>query len=80
VLRITTLELNSYLKIDSHYEVPIYMLDEVTDRLGNPLMICPKHRGGLAELRCHVRRHDQFREEEKLCRILEKQSLGDDDV
>jgi hypothetical protein len=40
----------SYLKIDSYYEVPIQMLVEDRDCLGNPLMIWPKHQGGLGEL------------------------------
>jgi hypothetical protein len=43
-------------------------------------MIWPKHRGGLGELRVHVRRRDQIREEEKLYRMMEKSSLEEDSV
>ncbi|KAG9233110.1 hypothetical protein BJ875DRAFT_465023 [Amylocarpus encephaloides] len=41
----------SYLKIDSDYEIPLQMLVEERDCLGNPLMVWPKHQGGLGELR-----------------------------
>lgn len=61
----TTLRKNSYLKIDSSYEVPIQMLVEEPDCLGNPLMIWPKNRGGLGELRDHVQRRDLIRKKEK---------------
>ena len=69
-----------YLKIDSYYEVPIQILVEARDCLDNPLMIWPKHRGGLGELRVHVRLRDQIREEEKLCRMMEKLSLEEDGI
>jgi hypothetical protein len=42
------------------------MLLEALDCLGNPLMIWPKHQGGLGELRDHVRRRDLIRKKEKL--------------
>lgn len=71
---------DSYLKIDSEYEVPIQMLVEEPDSLGNPLMIWPKHQGGLGELRDHVRRRDLIREQEKLYRRTEKQGEEEDGV
>jgi hypothetical protein len=80
VLFITTLPKYSYLRIDSYYEVPIQILVEARDCLDKPLMIWPKHRGGLGELRAHVRRRDQIREEEKLYRMMEKSSLEEDGV
>ncbi|KAH8790829.1 hypothetical protein F5882DRAFT_257432, partial [Hyaloscypha sp. PMI_1271] len=55
---IPILRKHSYLKIDSSYEVPIQMSVEGLDYLSNPLMIWPKHQGGLGELRDHVRRRD----------------------
>jgi len=70
----------SYLKIDSYYEVPIQMLVEGGDCLGNPLMIWPKHQGGLGELRDYVRRRDLIRGQEKLYRTTEKQSEEEDGV
>jgi hypothetical protein len=41
------------------------MLVEEPDCLGNPLMIWPKNRGGLGELRDHVQRRDLIRKKEK---------------
>ncbi|MCJ1321295.1 hypothetical protein MMC15_006639 [Xylographa vitiligo] len=64
---------SSYLKIDSYYEVPIQMLVEHKDNLRNPFMICPKHRGGLGELRDYIRRRDSIRGQEKLYRTTEGQ-------
>lgn len=63
VLFITTLPKYSYLKIDSCYKLPFQALIEARDYFNNPLMICSKHRGGLGELRAHVRRRDRNREE-----------------
>jgi hypothetical protein len=77
MLRITTMPLHSYLKIDSYYEVPIQMLDEALDGSGKPLMIWAKHQGGLGQLRSHVRHRDQIREGQKLCQKMENQSLGE---
>ena len=51
------------------------MLVEATDWTGDPLMIWSKHRGGLGELRAHVRRRDWMREEENLYQLMEKYSL-----
>ncbi len=48
------------------------MLVEEPDRLGNPLMICSKRRGGMGELRDFVWRRDLIREQEKLYRTREK--------
>jgi len=79
-LRFTTLERHSYLKIDSYYEVPIHMLDEATYHSGNPLMIWAKRRGGLGELRDHVRRRDRFREGEKLYQLMDKQTLEENEI
>ena len=54
------------------------MLVEDRDYFGNPLMIWPKHRGGLGELRDYVRRRDSIRGQEKLYRTTEKQGeVGD---
>ncbi|KAL2071831.1 hypothetical protein VTL71DRAFT_13066 [Oculimacula yallundae] len=74
-VRIPMLPLYSYLKIDSYYEVPIQMLDEVVDSYDEALMICAKHRGGLAELRDHIRRRDQDRESNELAYLMEATSL-----
>jgi hypothetical protein len=63
----------SYLKIDLSYEVPTQMLVEHKDNSGNPFMIGPKHRGGLGELRDHIRRRDSIREQEKLYQTTEGQ-------
>ena len=68
MLFLTTLPKNSYLKIDSYYEVPIQMLYEAVDNFGKPLKAWLKHQGGLGELRNHVRRRDQIREDIKLCK------------
>jgi hypothetical protein len=70
----------SYFKIDSYYEVPIQMLVEGRDCLGNPLMIWPKYQGGLGELRDYVRRRGLIRGQEKLYRTTEKQSEEEDGV
>jgi hypothetical protein len=43
------------------------------DNWGNPFMICPKHRGGLGELRDYIRRRDSIRGQEKLPRTTEGQ-------
>jgi hypothetical protein len=80
VLRTAMLPLFSYLKIDSYYELPIQMLDEAADGVGEPLMIWAKHQGGLGELRNHVRHCDQFRERKKLCHIMETHSLEEHGV
>ncbi len=56
------------------------MLVEGGDCLGNPLMIWPKHQGGLGELRDYVRRRDLIRGQEKLYRTTEKQSEEEDGV
>lgn len=80
VLRITMLPLLSYLKIDSYYEVPVQMLDEAVDGIGEPLMIWAKHRGGLGELRNHVRHSDQFRERKKICQMVDTHSLEEHGV
>lgn len=78
VIFLTTLPEYSYLKIDSHFEVPIQVLVEAKDDSGNLLMVWPKHRGGLGELRDHVRRRDLIRKQEKLYRKTEKQ--GEEEV
>ncbi|KIM99963.1 hypothetical protein OIDMADRAFT_30332 [Oidiodendron maius Zn] len=80
VLFFTILPKNSYLKIDSYYEVPIQVLVEAKDKLGNPLMVWPKHQGGLGELRDHVRRCDLIRGRDKLYHMTEKPSEEEDDV
>jgi hypothetical protein len=56
------------------------MLDEATDDFGWPLMILPKHQGGLAELRRHVRHCDQSRESKMLCQMMDAQSLEENGV
>ncbi|KAJ8060235.1 hypothetical protein OCU04_010579 [Sclerotinia nivalis] len=61
VIFITTLPELSYLKIDEFYEVPIQALKEATDAYENPLSIPGRHHGGLAELKDHIRRRDQAR-------------------
>ena len=68
-----TLPKNSYLKIDSYYEVHIDMLVGVKDYSGNLLSILPKHRGGVGELRDYVRRRDLIRENKRLCLLAERQ-------
>ncbi|TGO84212.1 hypothetical protein BPOR_0534g00010 [Botrytis porri] len=67
-LLITTLPEPSYLKIDEFYEVPFLALREVKDKYGILLSVPAKHRGGLAELKLHIRRRDSERDYEKLCR------------
>ena len=56
------LRLFSYLKIDSHYEVPLYTLKEEVDRFGCQLMLCLKHQGGIRHLRSYLIRSDRSRE------------------
>jgi hypothetical protein len=56
------------------------MLVNVTDYLGNPLMIWSKHQGGLGELRDYVRRRDLIREQGEPYRTTEKQSEEEDGV
>ena len=75
-----TLPKYSYLKIDSYYEVPVQLLVEAKDCSDNPLMVWPKHQGGLGELRHHIRRRDLIRGKEKLYRTTEKQSEEEDGV
>lgn len=75
VLFLTILPKYSYLKIDSYYEVPIQMLDEVVDGMGEPLMVWVKHRGGLQELRDYVWKRDQFREAEQFDQMMANLSL-----
>jgi len=70
----------SYLQIDSDYEVPIQVLVEARDRSDSPLMVWPKHQGGLGELRDHVRRRDMIRGKENLYRTTEKQGQEEDGV
>ena len=43
-------------------------------------MVWPKHKGGLGELRHHIRRRDLIRGKEKLDRTTEKQSEEEDGV
>lgn len=50
------------------------MLVEGRNCLGNPLMIWPKHQGGLGEVRDYVRRRDSIREAGNLYELTEKQS------
>jgi hypothetical protein len=69
-----------YLKIDLSYEVPIQVLVKAKDKLGNALIVWPKHQGELGELRDHVRRRDWIRGQEKLYRTTEKQSEEEDGV
>ncbi|TEY67912.1 hypothetical protein BOTCAL_0124g00100 [Botryotinia calthae] len=74
VRRFTALRLDSYLKIDSCYEVPIQALEQTSDYYGNPLCIRPgRGAGGLAELNDYIRRRDHIREMEKINREMEKQ-------
>lgn len=77
---LTILSVNSYLKIDSYYEVPIQMLKEFVDNLGYQMMIYTRHRGGLGELRNHIQCRDKVRRTEELCRAMEKQTLEEDGV
>lgn len=65
----------SYLKIDEYYEVPIQMLQEATDRAGNPYVIYPKRQGGMAQLRDHVRNRDRIRSTSKSDHAGEETSL-----
>jgi hypothetical protein len=58
------LPLDSYLKIDEGYEVPVQMLEEARDWWGNRLMIWARRRGGVGELRWYVRWRERSREEE----------------
>ena len=43
-------------------------------------MICEKRRGGLGQLNATFNIVHQFCEGEKLCQMMEKQSLGEDGV
>jgi hypothetical protein len=72
--------LRSYLKIDTFFEVPIQMLDEAADPWGYMLMIWPTRRGGVAELRDHVRRRDQARAAAALTDKFENLLLSSDDA
>lgn len=54
------------------------VLIECTDRYDNPLMIWPKHQGGLGELRNHVRYQDSIREKEKKYYTVKKQGEEED--
>ena len=54
------------------------MLIEAKDFSDKPLMIWPKHQGGLRELRHQIRRRDLIRGKEKLCRTTEKQRENKD--
>lgn len=56
------------------------MLVEDRDCFGNPLMIWPKHQGGLGERRDYIRRRDLIREKEKLYCTTDNQSKEEDDV
>ncbi|KAF7910460.1 hypothetical protein BELL_0072g00120 [Botrytis elliptica] len=74
VRRFTALRLDSYLKIDACYEVPIQALEQVFDCYGNPLSIRPgRGLGGLPQLNDYIRRRDSIREMEKTYRDMEKQ-------
>ena len=70
----------SYLKVDTPHEVPIQMLEQAFDSLGCPLVMRTKHHGGLAELRAYIARRDRLRNEEEICRLMEKQTLEEDEV
>ena len=54
ILNPTVLRLFSYLKIDSHYEVPLHILKEEVDRFGCQLMLCFRHQGGIRHLRSYL--------------------------
>jgi len=56
------------------------MLVESTDCFGHPLMVWPKHQGGLGELRDHVQRRDLIRKKEKLYCTTDNQSEEEDGV
>ncbi|KAF7923475.1 uncharacterized protein EAE97_010913 [Botrytis byssoidea] len=74
VRQFTTLHLDSYLKIDACYEVPIQALEQVLDCYGNPLSIRPgRGAGGLPQLNDYIRRRDSIREIKKTYREMEKQ-------
>jgi len=60
--------------------VPIQMLVESIDCFGHPLMVWPKHQGGLGEPRDHVRRRDLIRKKEKLYCTTDNQSKEEDGV
>ena len=68
MLFVTTLPKYSYLKTNSYYKLPIKLLVDAREYLGNPLIVWPKHHGGLGELRDHVRCCDLICGQEKLYR------------
>ncbi|KUJ07675.1 uncharacterized protein LY89DRAFT_351180 [Mollisia scopiformis] len=80
VTRYPSLGTDSYLKIDEHYEVPIQMLREVTDRAGNPFMIYPKRQGGVAQLRHHVLHCNETRKTAKFAIGSENERVGEVEI
>jgi hypothetical protein len=58
------LRLFSYLKIDSHYEVPLRILKEEVDRFGCQLMLCLKRQGGIRHLRSYLQHREKCQENE----------------
>jgi len=79
VINPTALRLFSYLKIDSHYEVPLDILKGEVDRFGCQLMLCLKHQGGIRHLRSYLIRGDRSRGHPpdivELAHTFEQQSL-----
>src|SRR4030095_9734758 len=64
IINPTSLRLFSYLKIDSHYEVPLRILKEEVDRFGCQLMLCLKGQGGIRHLRSYLQRREKCQENE----------------
>jgi hypothetical protein len=75
----TTLRLYSYLKIDTHYEVPLRMLKEEVDCYGSPLMLRLRHHGGIRHLQSYLKQREKGRESERIIRqhtrMVSEQSL-----